>query len=197
LPDLDDEFASEVSDFDTYQDYHEDIRKNIQETMETEATEAAKQSMLQAVVLDAEIALPDPMVEDKLDEMMEQMSWRMRQQGLTMKDYLRITRQSAEEMRDTYREQAKNALLTDLVLEQIVKEEDIQPNEKDVEEMLADYAAAMGKDLESLELSEGQKSYFEHRSKIKGAIDLMWANAKVTDEFAPHFSEDDGQNEKA
>lgn len=185
LPELDDEFASEVSDFDTFQAYCEDIRKKLQEAADLAATEGAKQSLLQSIVSASEIDLPDPMVEDKLDDILEQMSWRMRQQGLTMKDYMEIVGQDVKQMRDTYREEAKNSLMTDLVLGQIIKEEDIQPDEKDIEEMVADYASNMGKSVESLELSESQKTYFEHRFKIKGAIDLLWSSAKVMDEMAP------------
>ena len=191
LPELDDEFASEVSDFDTFQAYYEDIHKKLQDAADAGATEDAKQRILQTIVSASEIDLPEPMVEDKLNEMLEQISWRMRQQGLTMKTYMEITGQDAEKMRDMYREEAKNSLKTDLVLEQIVKDEDIQPDQKDVEEMLSDYATAMGKDTESLEITEDQKSYFEHRAKIKSAIDLLWNSANVSEEAAADIPTDD------
>jgi len=191
LPELDDEFASEVSDFDTFQAYYEDTRNSLKDAASLRATEDAKQSMVQTIVSASEIDLPDPMVDDKLNEMIEQMSWRMRQQGLSMKTYLEIIGQDAKQMRDMYREEAINTLKVDLVLEQIIKEEDIQPDANDVEKILLDYANALGKNTDSLELSETQKAYFEHRAKIKGAIDLMWSSAKITDEIMTNMPADD------
>jgi len=191
LPELDDEFASEVSDFNTFQAYCEDIRKNLEDAASLKATEDAKESMLQTIVSAAEMDLPDPMVEEKLNEMIEQMSWRIRQQGLSMETYLEITGQDAKQMREMYREEAVNALKTDLVIEQIIKEEDIQPAENDVDKMFMDYASALGKNTDSLELSDAQKAYFERRAQIKGAIDLMWNSAKITDEDMTSIPKED------
>jgi trigger factor len=148
--------------------------------------------MLESIVKEAEIDLPDPMIEDKLDEMMEQMSWRMQQQGFTMQKYRELTGQTEAQMRDMYREEAKNALKTELVVEEIIKAEGIQTDEAQVEKMLEEYASASGQSVEQLKesLREGQMEYFAHRSRINKAYDLLWENAQVKDEMAKDAPED-------
>ena len=90
LPELDDEFAAEVSDFDTLAEYRADLEKHMQEAADAQAEEAARQALVNAVVEKAEVDVPDVMVEEKLDEMMQEMGWRMQQQGFSMEQYLRM-----------------------------------------------------------------------------------------------------------
>jgi len=193
LPTLDDEFASEVSDFDTFAEYRDDLRKRMQEAADEQSTQAAKESMLEGIVKEAEIDIPDPMIEDKLDEMMDQMSWRMQQQGFTLKKYQELTGQTEQQMREMYREEATNALKTELVVEEIIKVEGIQTDEAQVEKMLEEYASASGQSVEQLKssLREGQMEYFSHRSRINKAYDLLWENAQVKDEMAKAVNEDE------
>ena len=94
LPELDDDFAAEVSDFDTMKEYRESVEKTLQEAADIQADEAAKSAMVEKAVSNAEIDVPAPMVEEKLDEMMQQMNWRMQQQGFTMEQYMKILGQS-------------------------------------------------------------------------------------------------------
>lgn len=84
LPAPDDDFASEISDFDTYAEYVADLKKKMQEAADSQSTEQAKQSLVAKIVEATEIDIPEPMVEEKLDETMEQMGWRMQQQGFTL-----------------------------------------------------------------------------------------------------------------
>ena len=102
LPELDDDFAAEVSDFDTMKEYRESVEKTLQEAADIQADEAAKSAMVEKAVSNAEIDVPAPMVEEKLDEMMQQMNWRMQQQGFTMEQYMKILGQSEAQMRDMY-----------------------------------------------------------------------------------------------
>lgn len=184
LPEIDDEFASEVSDFDTLKDYEADVRAKLQEAADAKSSEAAKESLVDAVVKNAEIDIPEPMVEDKLDEMMEQMSWRMQQQGFTLKKYIELTGQTEEQMREMYRGEAKNNLKSELVLDEIVKAEDVKAEDEDVDSMLAEYASSMGQTVEQLKmsLSESQMAYFTHRAKVAKVLDMLWDHAKVIDE---------------
>lgn len=184
LPGLDDDFASEVSDFDTFQEYSEDVKAKLQEAANGQSTEMAKQSLVDTVAGNAEIDIPAPMVEEKLDEMLEQMSWRMQQQGFTLKKYMEMMGQSEEQMRDMYRGEAETSLKTELVLEEIIKVEKIQADEADIDGMLTEYASAMGQTLEQMKerLNDSQKAYFAHRSQVNKALDMLWDAAKVTDE---------------
>ncbi|MDD6040987.1 MAG: trigger factor, partial [Clostridia bacterium] len=89
LPELDDDFASEVSDFDTMAEYRADVEKKLQEAAAAQADEAARNALIEKVVENAEVDIPDPMVEDKLNDMMQEMGWRMQQQGFSMEMYLK------------------------------------------------------------------------------------------------------------
>ncbi len=199
LPALDDEFAGEVSDFDTLKAYSEDIRAKLQQTADEQATEAAKQSLVQKIVDAAEIDIPEPMVEEKLNDQLADMNWRMRQQGFDMQQYLKLTGQTEQQMREMYRGEAKNNLKTELVIDEIIKAEDVQPDEQDVDAMIADYAKATGKTAEEQkkEFGEAQTAYFQHRSKINKALDMLWDAAKVTDETAKEEKADEKPDKKA
>jgi len=186
LPKLDDEFASEVSDFDTLQAFEDDIRAKLQQTADERATENAKQNLVQKVVDAAEVDIPAPMVEEKLEDLLSEMNWRMQQQGFDIKKYMQLTGQTEEQMRDMYRGEAQNNLKTELVIDEIVKAEDVQADEQAVDALIENYAKAMEHTLEEMkaELSESQKEYFEHRAKVTKTLDMLWDAAKVTDEKA-------------
>jgi trigger factor len=186
LPKLDDEFASEVSDFDTLQAFEEDIRAKLQQTADERATENAKQNLVQKIVDAAEVDIPAPMVEEKLEDLLSEMNWRMRQQGFDMQKYMQLTGQTEEQMRDMYRGEAQNNLKTELVIDEIIKAESTQADEQAVDELIENYAKAMEHTREEMkaELTEGQKEYFEHRAKVTKALDMLWNAAKVADEKA-------------
>ena len=186
LPALDDDFASEVSEFDTLAAYTADLKAKMQQTADAQATEAAKQSLVQQVVDAAQVDIPAPMVEDKLNDLLGEMNWRMQQQGFDMKRYMQLTGQTEEQMRDMYRGEAKNNLKTELVIEEIIKAEAVTADESDVDTMIVEYAKAVGKDADAVkaDFTESQKAYFEHRSKINKVLDMLWDSAKVTDEKA-------------
>ena len=178
LPELDDEFAAEVSDFDTLAEYRADLEKKMQEAADAQAGEAARQTLVDSVVRAAECDVPDPMVEEKLDDMMQQMG------------------QTEQQMRDMYRSEALNNVKTELVIDEIIKAENIEATDEDVNKLLEDYTAAMNQTVEQLResFSAEQLDFFKHRACMNKALDLLWDNAKVTDEDADAKSEaaDDG-----
>lgn len=184
LPELDDEFAAEVSDFDTLAEYRADVEKKLQETSDAQVEEAARQSLVETVVGNAKIDVPAPMVEEKLDEMIQQMNWRMQQQGFSMEQYLSILGQTEAQMRDMYRAEALSNVKSELVIDEIIKAEGIEADDADVDKLLESYAGAMGENLDQLKssFSEEQLAYFKHRACITKALDMLWASAKVSDE---------------
>ena len=184
LPELDDDFAAEVSDFDTLAEFRADIEKKLQETANAQAEEMTKSALIEKVVANAEIDLPAPMVEDKLDDMMQQMAWRMQQQGFSMQQYMQILGQSEAQMRDMYRAEAESNVRSELVVDEIIKAENIEADDADVDALLGEYTAAMGQNVEELKknFSAEQLDYFKHRAQVNKAIELMWSTAKVTDE---------------
>ena len=184
LPELDDEFAAEVSDFDTMADYRADVEKKLQESADAQAEESARQKLVDAVVDAAEVDIPAPMVEDQLNDMMQQMGWRMQQQGFSMEQYMKILGQTEDQMRDMYRQEAQRNVKTELVIDEIIKAESIEADDADVDKMLEGYTSAMGQTVEELKKSFNaeQLNYFKHRAQVNKALDLMWNNAKITDE---------------
>ena len=198
LPELDDDFASEVSEFDTLKAYKADIAEKLQKAADEQATEAAKQSMVQTVVDAAEVDIPAPMIEEKLNDLLSEMDWRMQRQGFDMKKYMQLTGQTEAQMREMYRGEAKNNVKTELVMEEIIKAEDVQADEKDVEAMIEEYAKAMGRTAEELkkDFGDAQTGYFQHRGKVNKTLDMLWDAAKVTDETAkPPKAEADAEPE--
>jgi len=126
------------------------------------------------------------MVEEKLNDILSEMDWRLKKQGLDIKMYMQFTGQTEEQMRDTYRVEAANNIKTELVIEEIIKAENVEADEKDSDAMLEEYAKSVGKTLEKLkaDFTEAQLAYFQHRSKINKVLDMLWDSAKVTDDQA-------------
>ncbi|MBQ7867899.1 MAG: trigger factor [Clostridia bacterium] len=186
LPELDDEFAAEVSDFDTLAEYRADVEKKLEEAAKAQADESARQALVDTVISNAEVEIPAPMVEDKLNDMMQEMGWRMQQQGFSMEQYLQMLGQTEAQMRDMYRSQAEIDLKGELVLDEIVKAENIEAEEADVDKLLGSYASAMNQTIDKLKEQFGpeQMEYFKHRAQVSKALDMLWDNAKVTDEEA-------------
>ncbi|MEG0996629.1 MAG: trigger factor, partial [Clostridia bacterium] len=203
LPELDDDFAAEVSDFDTFAEYRADVETQLQAAAVAQADDTAKQSMLDTIIAASTVEGPAPMVEDKLDEMMQQMGWRMEQQGFSMEQYLKMLGQTEAQMRDMYRSEAENNLKAELVTDAIIKAEGIAADEAEVDKLLESYATSMNDSLAHLKasFSAGQLDYFNHRACVTKAFDLLWQAAKVTDaeitDPAPEQSEEKADEESA
>jgi len=114
---------------------------------------------------------------------MQEMGWRMQQQGFSMEMYLKMLGQTEAQMRDMYRAEALNNVKTDLVLAEIIKAEAIEADDKDVDKLLESYASAMNQTLDQLKESFNaeQMDYFKNRAQVTKALDMLWDNAKVTD----------------
>ena len=183
LPELDDEFAGEVSDFDTMAEYRADVEKKLQEAADAQADEATRNALIDKVIGNAEVDIPEPMVEEKLNDMMQEMGWRMQQQGFSMDMYLKMLGQTEAQMRDMYRVEAKNNVKSELVLDEIIKAESIEADEADVDKLLESYASAMNQTIDQLkkQFNAEQLDYFKHRAQVTKALDLIWNNAKVTE----------------
>ncbi|MBP3647992.1 MAG: trigger factor [Clostridia bacterium] len=186
LPELDDEFAAEVSEFDTLAEYRADVAKKLEEAAKAQAEETARQSMIDTVIANAEVEIPAPMVESKLDDMMQEMGWRMQQQGFSMEQYLQMLGQTQAQMRDMYRSQAEIDLKGEMVIDEIIKAEGVEADEADVDKLLGSYASAMNQTIDQLkeQFNAEQMEYFKHRAQVSKTLDMLWENAKVTDEEA-------------
>ena len=133
LPELDDDFAKDVSEFDTLADYKADIKKHLTEYAEAHADRMAEQKVMDQIIEGVQAEIPDAMIEAQLDQMVNEYDQNMRQQGLDLQTYLKYTNSTVDQFRDGFRENAEKTVKARLALEEIAKLEKIAVGEDDIE----------------------------------------------------------------
>ena len=158
LPALDDEFASEVSEFDTLDEYKQDIEKKLQERKEKAAASQNEDRVVAKVVENASMEIPEKMIDAQVDNMLRETAQRMQSQGLSMDLYMKYTGMTADQMKDQMRPEAVKRIQTRLVLEAVVKAENIETSEEKLDEEIAKMAEAYKMEADKLkELHDGQR----------------------------------------
>ena len=132
LPDLDDEFAKEVSEFDTLADLKADITKKLEEANSARAEREFEEAVILAATENANVEIPAVMIEKEIDKMVQNLEQRLQYQGLTLDQYFQFTGSDAEKMREYMKENAERKVKTDLVLEAIEKAENIEATEEEI-----------------------------------------------------------------
>ena len=150
LPELNDDFAKDVSEFDTLAEYKEDVKKNLTESKEKEALRAKEDAAIEKIIENAEMEIPEAMIDTQCRQMMDDFGRRMQSQGLSMEQYFQFTGQTAEKMMEDMKPQALKRIQTRLVLEKIVEVENIQPTEEEVNEEISKMAAMYKMDADKL-----------------------------------------------
>ncbi len=189
LPELDDDFAMDVSDFDTYAEYEADIRKKLEEDAKKSLDVERENALIDKAVQNASMDVPPPMVEEELDQIVREMQLRMAYQGLKMEDYLKYTGQTEAQLRDMYRGEAENRVKVQLTLDAIRKAEDIVPTQEEIDEQVKKQAERAGQEPEAYAkgLTQRQKEYLEDNAAIVKAIELMKSTASfVVEEHGDH-----------
>ena len=144
LPELDDEFASEVSEFDTLDELKADIKAKIKEQKVNDGKRAQEDAAVDAIIESAKMDLPEAMVDTQARQMLDEFAQRMQQQGLTLDQYMQFTGMTADKMMDELRPQAEKRIKTRLVLEAIAAAEGITASEEEVEKEFANIAERYG-----------------------------------------------------
>lgn len=150
LPELDDEFASEVSEFDTLAEYKEDVRKNLVEKRAKEAVEAREDAAIDSAVAAATIDIPAPMLETQQERMLEEFAQQLSYQGLSFEQYMQFTGATKEAMMDQVAPQAEKRIRTRLVLEAVAEAEKLEVTDEQLEDELKVMAEAYGREVEDL-----------------------------------------------
>ncbi len=132
-PELDDEFAQDVSEFDTLAEYKEDVRKSLAKQKEDAAKRTQEDEAVQKIVENSSMELPEPMIEMQVDVMIDEFAQRIAQQGLSFEQYMQFSGTTPEKLKEQVRPDAIKRIQGSLVLEQIVKEENIEASEEEVE----------------------------------------------------------------
>ena len=180
LPKLDDEFAKDVSEFDTLAELKKSIKDKKQKENEERAKTETENAAIDAVIKDTKIDIPEGMIELEIDQMEDNIDQRLQYQGLSLNQYLKMMGKTENDMRKEYREDAIKNIQTRLVLEQIVADEKIKEDEKYIKDELEKMAKQYGKKVEELEKNEDIKDYLSKASKNEQAVKLLVDNAKVT-----------------
>ena len=190
-PELDDDFAADVSEFDTFEAYKANIVADLEKNAADRAEANLEDALVQKVVDAADCDIPDAMIQDEITTMLREMEMRMMYQGIRFEDYLKYTGQTLDQVRENYKPEAANRVKSQLVLEAVAKAENIVPTDEDVDEAIADQAKRVNRDVEEFKasLSEQQKEYLKETAGIKKVIDFLKANAVITEKAAEEKAE--------
>ncbi|MCR5789399.1 MAG: trigger factor [Lachnospiraceae bacterium] len=175
LPELDDEFASEVSEFDTMEEYIASLRESLKERKEKEARAEKENRLLEAIVKDSKMDIPDAMVDEQANRMMEEYAGRLSGQGLTLDQYFMFTGLNKEKFIEQTRPSARRRIETSLVLEEVIKQEGFTVSDEDYENELKRMATEYDMELDRFKemLDENSRAPIEEDIKLQKAIDLI------------------------
>ncbi|MBF8984776.1 trigger factor [Lutibacter sp. B2] len=180
LPTLDDEFAKDVSEFDTLEELKADIKKSREDASAMRVEQEYKDALINKAVENAQVDVPNIMVEHQIDEMVHQFTHQLQHQGLDVDTYLQYTNAKMEDIREQMRKDAENRVKTELILEAIVKAENIEVTEEEENEEIGKYARQYNMELEKFKKSLKDSDYENIKDgiKIRKAVSFLADNAK-------------------
>ncbi len=179
LPEADDEFAKDVSEFDTIAELRADKRKKLEEAAELRAKNQRENELIEKACENAAVEIPEAMIERQMDHILNDIRYRLSMQGISLEDYCKYTGTSIEDMRKEMREDAAKRVKSQLVLEAIGKAEAVEAAAEEIEEKLNEYAAQFGDKAESFKtgLTDEDKLYFADQIVLDKTIALLMDNA--------------------
>ncbi len=180
LPVVDDEFAKDVSEFDTLEEYRADIEKNLLSRKEKAADADVENQLVDAVIEKTEADIPHEMVESEVDEMINSFAYRLQSQGLNLETYLKYTGMTIDTMREQYHEQAERQVRLRLGLEKIAQQEEIKPTEEETEEEYKKLAEAYHMPLDDVKKMVAPEALNADVTNRK-VIDYLREKAKITE----------------
>jgi trigger factor len=179
LPKLDDEFAQDVSEFDTLAEYKADIKKNLTEKKKAAAKKEKEMRAVDAAVENATIEVPELMVKTQVNRMVEDFAQRLQSQGLSIEQYIKYVGGSPEQFLETMRPEALKRIKNGLVLEAVVKAENIEVADADVEAEIEKMAAAYGMEVDKVKefIGDEEKNQIRQDLAVQKAVELIGAKA--------------------
>ncbi|MBQ1871604.1 MAG: trigger factor [Lachnospiraceae bacterium] len=200
LPALDDEFAQDVSEFDTLKDYKADLKKKLVEGKKNAAKAAQEDEAIEGVIMNAEMEIPQPMIEFQVDDIINNMSQQMAQQGLTMEQYLQFTGMTEKQLRAQAEPEALRRIQASLVLEAVAKDAKIKITDKQVDEEVAKMAEMYHMEIEKINklIGEEERESIRRDLEVQAAVDLIVKNAVPVpaEEMAKIKAEAEGEEKK-
>ena len=180
LPEIDDEFAAEVSEFDTLEEYKADVKAKIKAQKEADGKAKKEDQAVEQAVANATMEIPDAMLDTQVRQMADDFAQRMMQQGLTMEQYFQFTGLTAEKMMEDLRPQALKRIQTRLVLEAIAKAENIEISDEKLDEEIAKMAEAYKMEADKLKefMGEAEKKQMKEDMAVQEAVTFLVENAE-------------------
>jgi trigger factor len=175
LPEIDDEFAMDVSEFDTLDEYKESIKESILERKEQEAKREVKEAVVKIALEEATAELPEPMIDLEAENMTYDFSRQLQQQGLDIEQYMKFTGQNMMSLKDSMKKEAEKKIKVSLLLEAIAKEEKLEVSDEEYDEEISNMATMYGMELDKLKenIKEEEKETIIQDMLNQKALDLM------------------------
>ena len=181
LPELNDEFAADASEYNTFAEYKDSIVKELNEKAAKNNEVAVENALVEKATANAQMDIPEAMIRDQLNYILREMQMRMAYQGLRLEDYLKYTGQTVEQLADMYKGEAEQRVKMELTLEAIRKAEGVEPTDEDVQKQIAEQAERMGQKVEDFEktLTDEQRGYLKDSAAIQKVVELLKKDCKV------------------
>lgn len=181
LPNLDDEFAKDTSEFETLEELKSDVRSNLEKEAEAKAKNEMRNSLVEKVSANTEVEIPTVMVEQQIDNMLMELNYQLQYQGLNLQQLLSMTGRDVAELREERKADAQKLVKSSLVLEAIAKAENIEVSEEELTAELTKMASMYNMDVEKIKssLRENDIEDIKGQVKIRKTIDLLMDNAKI------------------
>lgn len=183
LPELDDEFAKDVSEFDTLDDYKADIKKHLQEENERKSESEVEDSLIGQVISGLKAEIPEIMFENSIDNMVHDFDYRLQMQGINVESYLKYTGMEMDAFRKTFREQAERQVKVRLALEKISEIEKIEVSDEELEAEYKKFAERYNVEVEKIKAAL-KKEDITHDIAVNKAVDVVKNSAVITEEKA-------------
>lgn len=180
LPELNDEFAQDVSEFETLAEYKEDLRKNLETEKENAAKRTKEDEAIQKIIDKSEMEIPEAMIDTQCENMINEFAQRLAQSGLTMEQYMQFSGVTVDGLKAQVRPEAETRIKSSLVLEQIVKDENIEVTDEEIDAKIEEMAASYGMEADKLKeyMGDAEKESIKREISVTKAVDLVMENVK-------------------
>lgn len=180
LPELNDEFAQDVSEFDTLEEYKESIKKELEKAKEDNAKRTKEDEAISKIIEKSTMEIPDAMIDTQVQNMLQEFAQRMARQGLSLDQYMQFSGMTMDKLKEQLRPEAVTRIQSSLVLEQIAKDENIEVTEEEMAAEVDKMAAAYGMESDKLKeyMGEAEKDSMKRDISVQKAVELIMDNVK-------------------
>lgn len=183
LPVLDDEYAQDVSEFDTLEEYRESVKKNLEEQKKNEAKRVQEDEAVQQIIDGAQMDIPEAMIRSQCENMLDEFEQRIAQSGLTMEQYMQFSGTTVDALMEQVRPEALTRIQSSLVLEQIAKEENIEVTDEDLDAELERMAGMYGMEVDKFKeyMGSADQTSIKRDIAITKAVELVMEHVEETE----------------